>query len=76
MLTVVLAPTDVPLVARLSSLLNVSAAEFTRLTEWPPYKHDEYAHLAAETALSTPQVQGGILRAVKIYDMRHKCSSD
>lgn len=71
LLTAVLVPSDIHLVPRLSSLLNVSSSTFMRMTEWPSYKHEEYSRMDTEAALSTPQVQGGILRAVKIYDMRH-----
>jgi hypothetical protein len=70
LLTVILQPSDRPLVERLSEMLGLTTAEFMKTAEWPPYKMPDYTQMDPESALTNGRVHAGVLRVIKLYDMR------
>lgn len=72
LLTIILKPSDTPLVARLTDMLGLTSTEFMNIAEWPPYKMAEYSQMDTDTAVTNGRVHAGILRVIKLYDMRRK----
>jgi hypothetical protein len=72
LLTAILQPSEAPLVQRLSEMLGLTPTEFMKMAEWPPYKMPEYGQMDTETAVTNGRVHAGVLRVIKLYDMRRK----
>ncbi len=70
LLTVILQPSDKPLVGRLAEMLGLSPTEFMKTAEWPPYKMPDYSQMDTESAITNGRVHAGILRVIKLYDMK------
>lgn len=70
LLTVILQPSDAPLVGRLADMLGLSPTEFMKMAEWPPYKMPEYQQMDTDSAITNGRVHAGVLRVIKLYDMR------
>jgi hypothetical protein len=70
LLTVILQPSDRPLVGRLGEMLGLTSTEFMNTAEWPPYKKAEYSQMDTDSAITNGRVHAGILRVIKLYDMR------
>jgi hypothetical protein len=70
LLTMILQPSDRPLVGRLAEMLGLSPTEFMKTAEWPPYKMAEYSQMDTEAAITNGRVHAGVLRVIKLYDIR------
>jgi hypothetical protein len=53
-------------------MLGLTPTEFMNTAEWPPYKMPEYSQMDTETAITNGRVHAGVLRVIKLYDMRRK----
>ena len=70
LLTVILQPSDRPLVGRLAEMLGLTSTEFMNTAEWPPYKMTEYAQMDTDSVITNGRVHAGVLRVIKLYDLK------